>query len=336
MQSSLPLEFKSMSSSSNPLSKPQKSPASVPVEPLAPNASQSEEISTSEGSSTAPPRRTSLEDSALESVAISDSTEQTLRQKPIPPPSEPMQYRAIGLVRGRYTPLPEQFTQGTLTTSDGTAINAVLLGRVMSLLRRHLDLEAEHLWVVYPRTRDKEKDLHTQIVGVWEPETLTKSNEPLDDAEVGETAEFEDGYFSIRGEVIYHSPEKEEVVVKIQQAARKAGDRPKSFKLKLQGLLTGKVLGHFWELHVQRQGDRLVIQSATSIAPLPPKRRKKFKKDFKKPTGSRRPKPYQRQSQTGDLAKPTVRDQPVSKTSPTAPRLATPKPVKRKKNPHDR
>ena len=335
MQSSWPLEFKSMSSSSNPLSQPQKSPASAPVEPLTPTVSQSQEASTLEGSGTVPPRGMSPEPLALESATTPDSTEQTMRQQPIPPPSEPMQYRAIGLVRGRYTPLPEQFTQGTLTTSDGTTINAVLLGRVMSLLRRYLDLEAEHLWVVYPRTRDKEKDLHTQIVGVWEPETLTKANEEFDHAEVGETTEFKDGYFSIRGEVIYHSPENEEVIVKIQQAPRKVGDRPKSFKLKLKGLLTGKVLGHFWELHVQRQGDDLVIQSATSIAPLPPKRRKKFKKDFKKPTGYRRSKPTQRQPNIGDTASATLRDRPVSKTSSTSQRPSVPKPVKRKKNPQN-
>ena len=308
MQSSRPLEFKSMSSSSDSLSQPKKSPVSGQVDPLEPTVSQQEEVSVSPAPTATPP-----------------STEQIMRQQPIPPPSEPMQYRAIGLIRGRYTPLPEQFTQGTLTTLDGTAINAVLLGRVMSLLRKHLDLEAEHLWVVYPRTRDKENDLHTQIVGVWEPETLAKADGESDDAGTAEIAEFEDGYFSIRGEVIYHSPEKEEVIVKIQQAPRKAGDRPKSFKLKLKGLLTGKVLGHFWELHVRRQGDHLVIQSATSIAPLPPKRRKKFKKDFKKPTGSRRSKPSQRQPHTGE--------RPVSKTSPPAPRPAVPKPLKRKKNP---
>jgi hypothetical protein len=98
--------------------------------------------------------------------------------QPIAPPSEPMQYRAIGLVQGTYTPDEEQFNHGNVITDDGAVIDAVLLGRVTSLVKKHIDLEKSHLWVVYPRTRrgdedsDVEQDLHIQIVGVWEPETL--------------------------------------------------------------------------------------------------------------------------------------------------------------------
>lgn len=87
-------------------------------------------------------------------------------QGPFPAPSEPLQYRAIGIVRGRYEPSEDRITQGTLRTSDGVAIDAVLLGRVLSLVRKHLDLAEEHPWVVYPRTREG-GGLHTQIVGVW-------------------------------------------------------------------------------------------------------------------------------------------------------------------------
>ncbi len=98
------------------------------------------------------------------------------RQRPIPPPSEPTQYRAIGVVRGTYHPSDEQFTRGNMVMADGSHVEAVLLGRVMSLVRNHLQLDQEHVWVVYPRTREREATLHLQIVGVWEPENL--SNEP--------------------------------------------------------------------------------------------------------------------------------------------------------------
>lgn len=96
---------------------------------------------------------------------------------PISPPSEPMQYRAIGLIRGVYIPEEESFNRGRLETEDGTAIDTVLLGRITSLVKKHLDLATSHLWVVYPRTRRVEEDsdwedLSVQIVGVWEPETL--------------------------------------------------------------------------------------------------------------------------------------------------------------------
>ena len=93
-----------------------------------------------------------------------------------------MQYRAIGLVRGKYVASDEQFTRGSIFTDDGYEIGAVLLGRVMSLVKKHVNLEEPHLWVVYPRTKEKgDGDLHVQIVGVWEPENLNRmmdSSEP--------------------------------------------------------------------------------------------------------------------------------------------------------------
>ena len=103
----------------------------------------------------------------------------TLHQLPIPPASEPMQYRAIGLIKGTYIPSEEQFTRGMLTTEDNQTIDAVLLGRVMSLVKKHVDLTTPHLWVVYPRTRPKDEHLHAQIVGIWEPDNLNRS--PGDD-----------------------------------------------------------------------------------------------------------------------------------------------------------
>ncbi|WP_225931151.1 hypothetical protein [Leptolyngbya sp. 7M] len=104
-----------------------------------------------------------------------DSQTAPLRQQPIPPASEPMQYRAIGLVRGKYTPSEEQFTRGSILTDDGVIIDAVLLGRVMSLVKKHINLDESHLWVVYPRTRERDLELHMQIVGVWEPEKLNRA-----------------------------------------------------------------------------------------------------------------------------------------------------------------
>jgi hypothetical protein len=127
----------------------------------------------------------SLEDAVANSMTTDMQTES--RQQPIPPASEPMQYRAIGLIRGVYCPSDEQFTRGVMQTQDGIEINAVLLGRVMSLVKKHIDLEKPHLWVVYPRTRSKVDELHVQIVGVWEPENLNRISLPTD----AETAEDE-------------------------------------------------------------------------------------------------------------------------------------------------
>lgn len=84
--------------------------------------------------------------------------EKPQRPGPISLPSEPMQYRAIGLVKGKYIASEEQFNRGDIQVEDGTLIDAVLLGRTTSLIKKHLDLEKEHLWVVYPRTLLKEAD----------------------------------------------------------------------------------------------------------------------------------------------------------------------------------
>lgn len=213
-------------------------------------------------------------------------------QQPIPPPNEPMQYRAIGLVRGQYTPLETQLNRGTLLTPEGTSLDTVLLGRVISLIKNHLDLEQMYLWVVYPRTREDQKSLHLQILGVWEPEELSKEPSSGDERSTRSDRSpvtLTDGYFSIRGEVIYQSLEQNYLVVKIQQSPRKRSEQPKSFKLRLEGVLSPRAVGYFWNLDVQRQGSTLVLQQGSSVGVIPPKKLGKAKE---RPARQRRsPKP---------------------------------------------
>ncbi|AVH72063.1 hypothetical protein [Nostoc sp. 'Lobaria pulmonaria (5183) cyanobiont'] len=279
------------------------------------------------------------------------------RQQPIPPPSEPMQYRAIGLVRGRYHASSEQFTQGTLLTADGVELNAVLLGRIMSLVKNHLDLEKEHLWVVYPRTRQENDTLHIQIVGVWEPENLAKNStdedesdfelqelQILDDglsenSELSTTApkpssEVADGGFSVRGEVVYQSFDAKSLVVKIRQAPRKSTDKPKYFKLKLRGVLTTKAVGKFWDFQAKREADVLVVEKAEAIADLPKKRKPPFKGGPRAGiggAGGRKPFPPRRTGETPRPIKKTSTGGDPSVVSKPIPRTPAPKPIKRPK-----
>ncbi|MFB8789554.1 MAG: hypothetical protein U7123_12030 [Potamolinea sp.] len=222
--------------------------------------------------------------------ATSATTEESLptlpsdvqRLQPIPPPSEPMQYRAIGLIRGQYMPSADQLTRGTLVATDGTLIDAVLLGRVMSLVKNHLSLDQPHLWVVYPRSRQEDGNLHVQIVGVWEPEKLSlttstapaatekEAKQPEEDSS-GEVSQpevapaIQEGYFSIRGEAIFYSKDEQLLIIKIRQSPRKPDDKIKFFKLKIYGALGEKVIGHFWDLHIQLEGNTLKIQEANDI-----------------------------------------------------------------------
>ncbi len=161
--------------------KPVKPPtASPPTTPVAAPAPEPEPV-------TPPPPSAAVPDAA----AVADEptpTAEPVRQQPISPPSEPMQYRAIGLLRGRYVPTEEAFNRGQIIAQDETAIDAVLLGRVTSLVKKYLDMDANHLWVVYPRTNpEADNALNVQIVGVWEPETLMENKD--DDSEVETDAE---------------------------------------------------------------------------------------------------------------------------------------------------
>jgi hypothetical protein len=250
-------------------SKNQSAKSTKSSEPLASNLGKSEKSDA---------RAANLPTDASEAVE-SEASSESIKQHPhpIPPAGEPMQYRAIGLVKGQYIPSTEQFTQGTLVSSDNTLISSVLLGRVMSLVKKHVDLSQHHLWVVYPRVGKEDGKLHLQIVGIWEPETLKTEDGEAQTAE-NNGAELTDGYFSIRGDVIFHSLEERNMIVKIKQAARKQGEKPKFFKLKLQGALAEKAIGHFWDLNVQRQGENLVVQSGTDIGETPKGKpiRKKF------------------------------------------------------------
>ncbi|MCT7966643.1 hypothetical protein NG799_09900 [Laspinema sp. D1] len=274
---------------------------------------------------------------APEAATHKDTEGTVMRPHPIPLPSEPKQYRAIGLVAGRYQPSEEQFTRGNLITPEGTAIDAVLLGKVMSLVKNHLSDEEDHLWVVYPRTRQKEKTLHVQIMGVWEPEKLTpaSSETPAQTTEATPTVtqesseteepgelEIQDGYFSIRGEVIFQSQDEEYIVVKIKQSPKDSDTKPKFFKLQLDGTLPGKAVGHFWDLHVKRQENSLRIEQGNDMGSIAPKKKKPFKGKGGKPGGSKRPF----KSSGRPVPNPTVQQ------TAAAPRTEPlPKPVKRNK-----
>jgi len=265
------------------------------------------------------------------------------RPGPISLPSEPMQYRAIGLLKGKYIASEEQFNRGDIAVEDGTLVDAVLLGRVTSLIKKHLDLDKDHLWVVYPRTLYKGKDeeekgkdeggkdardardtrdsgseekipaLHVQIVGVWEPETLSADAEyeneeerPLSSVE----AEDQCDRFSIRGEIAKYSEEDREITVNIVQKSKSETVKPKRpFKLLISGKLTGRTVGYFWDLKVERQEGKLVLVEGKSIAVVPPKKKPKGKK------GGARRRPFGGGS-GGGIAKPRSTAAPKPKPKP--------------------
>ena len=193
-----------------------------------------------------------------------------MRDHPISPVTEPLQYRAIGVVRGTYRPeSDEQLTRGVLVDDQGQELEAVVLGRMLTLMRRHLAMDAPHLWVVYPRSREG-GHLHLQIAGIWEPSTLDRAeDEGVSAEQVHDTLPEGDDYFSIRGELIYSRPENGELVIKVRQQPRADGSRPLPFKLQLKGDVAVEHLRHFVSLEVRRQGQDLQVESCEVIAPMP-------------------------------------------------------------------
>jgi len=201
-----------------------------------------------------------------------------MQNHPIPSVTDPLQYRAIGIVRGIYKPQDdENFTRGALIDSKGNEIDSVVLGRVIPLIRNHVSLEKPHLWVVYPRCRNNQ-NLHLQITGIWEPSTLKK--DLTEKEELNESSNFKvdsddlvegDDYFSIRGELIFTKPEEKELVIKIRQKPRNQQKKALPFKVNLKGEVPISYLKHFISLHARRIDFQLFVEDFQVIAPIPKK-----------------------------------------------------------------
>ncbi|NJN75480.1 MAG: hypothetical protein HC796_03620 [Synechococcaceae cyanobacterium RL_1_2] len=257
-----------------------------------------------------------------------DTDQQISRIKthPISPCTSPMQYRAIGLIKGIYHPEEESFNKGELTTTDGKTFTTFLLGRVVSLIKNHIDLTQEHLWVVYPRLQQTRKEegeepeehIIFQVMGIWEPEQLYSDDDLSPEAQEAAIEEVKEGFFSIRGEVIFHNAEAQNIIIKIRQAPKKKGDKPKFFKLKLKGVLEGRTLGHFWDIEAYFSEGEFVVDQATNVGQIP--RRKKF---FKRPGDNGKGK-FNKPKRSEDGGAPVASD----RHSPR-PAFERPKPVKK-------
>ena len=211
-----------------------------------------------------------------------------MRDHPITPVTEPMQYRAIGLVRGVYSPEAfDQFTRGFLIDEQGMKIEAVVLGRVLALMKRHLNMEEPHLWVVYPRSRKSNK-LHLQIAGIWEPSTLNVNDKEESHSQkenINKSLILEDqlkegdDYFSIRGELIFTKQETKDLIIKIRQKPRKSVRKPFPFKIHLKGDIPLKNLHDFISLDVRRIGQDLKVEDYQIINAMKNHSSKKFDKN---------------------------------------------------------
>ena len=183
-------------------------------------------------------------------------------KNPIPKVTNKLQYRAIGIVNGKFIPHSrEQINKGFITDNKGEKIETVVLGKALSLLKKHIDLEKSYFWVVYPKNKNSQ-NLHLQVAGIWDPYQL--NDFPNDSSKANfskllEELDLKDNYFSVRGELVFVNTKKKEIVIKICSALKLQNLKNKNFKLIIKGELALELLNSFLSLDVMRDGNSLKL-----------------------------------------------------------------------------
>ena len=183
-------------------------------------------------------------------------------KNPIPKVTNKLQYRAIGIINGRFTPNDNnQLNRGYLTDSKGEKIETVVLGKALSLLKKHINLEKSYFWIVYPKNKNTQ-NLHLQVAGIWDPYQL--NDFPNDSSKTNfskllKELDLKDNYFSIRGELVFVNTQKKEIVIKICSALKLQNLKNKNFKLVIKGELSLELLNSFVSLEVIRDGNSLEL-----------------------------------------------------------------------------
>ena len=183
-------------------------------------------------------------------------------KNPIPKVTNKFQYRAIGIVNAKFIPHEsEQLNRGVLTDNNGEKIETVVLGKALSLLKKHIDLKKSYFWVVYPKNKNTQ-NLHLQIAGIWDPFLLndfTDDSPKTNFSKLLEELDLRDNYFSVRGELVFVNTQKKEFVIKICSVSKLKNLKNKNFKLVIKGELSLELLHSFVSLDINRNGNSLEL-----------------------------------------------------------------------------
>ena len=183
-------------------------------------------------------------------------------KNPIPKVTNKLQYRAIGIINGKFTPNENnQFNRGYLIDSKGEKIETVVLGKALSLLKKHINLEKTYFWIVYPKNKNTQ-NLHLQVVGIWDPyqlNDLPNDSSKTNFSKLLEELDLKDNYFSVRGELVFVNTQKKEVVIKICSSSKLKNLKNKNFKLVIKGELSLELLNSFVSLDVIRDRNSLKL-----------------------------------------------------------------------------
>ena len=180
-------------------------------------------------------------------------------KNPIPKVTNQLQHRAIGIINGKFIPISsEQLNKGFLIDNKDEKIETVVLGKALSLLKKHIDLKKSYYWIVYPKNKNTQ-NLHLQVSGIWDPYQL--NDFPNDSSKTNfskllEKLDLKDNYFSVRGELVFVNTQKKEIVIKICPVIKL---KNKNFKLVIKGELSLELLHSFVSLDINRDGNSLKL-----------------------------------------------------------------------------
>jgi len=178
-------------------------------------------------------------------------------KNPIPKVTNQLQHRAIGIINGKFTPHgSEQINRGFLIDNTGEKIETVVLGKALSLFKKHIDINKSYYWIVYPKNKNTQ-NLHLQVAGIWDPYQLNdfpNGSSKTNFSKLLEELDLEDNYFSVRGELVFVNTQKKEIVIKICPVIKS-----KNFKLVIKGELSLELLHSFVSLDINRDGNSLKL-----------------------------------------------------------------------------
>ena len=185
-------------------------------------------------------------------------------KNPIPKVSNKLQYRAIGIVNGKFIPNEsKQLSRGYLIDNKGEKIETVVLGKALSILKKHIDLNESYYWVVYPKNKNTQS-LHLQVVGIWDPYQLNdfpNNSSKTNFKKLLAELDLKDNYFSVRGELVFVNTQKKEIIIKICAVTKQKNLKNKDFKLVIKGELSLELLNSFVSLDLIRDGNSLHLHN---------------------------------------------------------------------------
>ena len=183
-------------------------------------------------------------------------------KSPIPEVTNKLQYRAIGIVHGKFIPISSAIlNRGFLVDDKGEKIETVVLGKALSLLKKHIDFKKSYFWVVYPKNKNTQ-NLHLQVAGIWDPYQFNKysnNSTKINFPKLLKELHLKDNYFSIRGELIFVNTQRKEIIIKICSTSKQKNSKNRNFKLVIKADLSLEFLNSFVSLDVHRDGNSLKL-----------------------------------------------------------------------------